>query len=169
MRNILLQGVLVFVLSLVCFVLQTTALQHISLADVVPNLMLILVVSLAYIKGNNMGMLAGIICGLLSDFIFGGLIGINSLIGLIIGYLAGFSHKIYSPEDVTFPVLITAAADFLYGVLYFILHFLFRNRLHFSYYLRRIILPEVVYTVVVSAIIYKVVQQMFLSAERKKK
>lgn len=166
-KNILFQWVLVLVLSVAAFVLQTTFLQYISLADVAPNLLLVIVVSLAYIKGSNAGMAAGFLCGLLPDLMYGDLIGINSLICLVIGYLAGLVHKIYDPEDVTFPILITAAADFIYGLLYYVFHFLFRNRLDFMYYMRRIIFPEMVYTVVLSALVYKGILKLLFLFERK--
>lgn len=167
MKNFILQGILVLLLALTGFVLQTTVLKYISLADVAPNLLLIIVVSYSYVKGANAGMAAGLICGLLPDMIYGELIGVNSLICLIIGYLAGFAHKIYEPEDVTFPVLITAAADFIYGLLYYIFNFLFRSRLNFAYYARRIILPEIIYTVVLSVLVYKALQKLFLLFEER--
>lgn len=167
MKNSLLQGGLIVVVSVVCFVLQTTLLQYISLADVAPNLLLIIVVSAAYVKGPAAGMFTGFLCGILPDLLYGDLVGINSLICLFIGYLSGFANKIYDSEDVTFPVLITALADFLYGVLYYVFNFLFRSRLDFPYYLRRIILPEIVYTVVVSAVVYKLLQKLFSLFERR--
>lgn len=167
MKNFVLQGIMLMLLALMGFILQTTLLQYISLADVAPNILLVIVVSYAYIKGSNAGMAAGFLCGLLPDMVYGDLIGINSLICLLIGYLAGLAHKIYDSEDVTFPMLIIALADFIYGMLYYVFHFLFRSRLNFGFYARRIILPEIVYTVVLSAFIYKLLQKLFLLFDRR--
>ena len=167
MKNFVLQGILAVVLAVTGFILQTTVLQSLSLADVAPNLLLIIVVSYSYIKGVYAGMAFGLLCGFLPDLVYGDLIGINSLICLLIGYLAGFAHKIYDPDDVTFPVLITALADFIYGLLYYVFRFLFRSRLNFVYYARRIIVPEIVYTVVLSVFVYKVLQKLFILFERK--
>lgn len=162
MKKKLLRGVVIVLLVVLCFVLQTTLLKRIALAEVVPNLLLILVIAISYMKGANAGMATGMLCGLLSDFLYGDVVGMGALSFLLIGFLAGFSNRIYDPEDVTIPVILTAAGDFLYSILYYILHFLFRNRLDFGFYLKNVIVPELVYTVLVGALLYKPLQKLML-------
>lgn len=147
--------IIYFIEIIICFVLQSSLYQFISLANVMPNLIIILVVATAYMRGKTAGMVMGFFSGLLIDILFGNLIGLYALIQMIIGYIAGFAHKVYSRDDYTLPLFFIAIADFTYQFLYYIFEFLLRGRLDFPYYLRKIILPEVIYTVAAATIIYK--------------
>lgn len=142
-------------LTIVCFLLQTTLFQEIQLANVAPNLLLIITVSFAYTNGREYGMLTGFFCGLLTDMVFGSVIGVCAGIFMVLGYLVGYANKFYYSEDFAAPLLLMAFSDFIYGFLYYMFMFLLRGRLHFLYYLRRIIIPEIVYTVLVGVVLYK--------------
>ena len=52
-------------------------------------------------------------------------------------------------------VLYPTASDLFYSLLVYVLQFLLRVRLDFPAYLRQIILPEMVYTMVLSLIVYR--------------
>ena len=158
--------IIYFIEIIICFVLQSSLYQFISLANVMPNLLLILIVSTAYMRGRTTGMVLGFFCGLLLDIEYGSLIGLYALLMMIIGYVAGFANRIYSRDDYTLPLLFIAAADFAYQFLYYILEFLIRGRLDFPYYLREIILPEVIYTVAAAVILYKLFNMINHSLDR---
>lgn len=149
------RAIIYFIEIIICFVLQSSLYQFISLANVMPNLLLILVVSTAYMRGKIAGMTMGFFCGLLIDILFGKLIGLYALIQMIIGYIAGFANKIYSRDDYTLPLFFIAIADFIYQFIYYIFEFLLRGRLDFLFYLRTKILPEIIYTVAAATIVYK--------------
>jgi len=117
-------------------------------------------------RGRTTGMVLGFFCGLLLDIEYGSLIGLYALLMMIIGYVAGFANRIYSRDDYTLPLLFIAAADFAYQFLYYILEFLIRGRLDFPYYLREIILPEVIYTVAAAVILYKLFNMINHSLDR---
>ena len=65
---------------LLCFLLQTTIFQGIALAGEVPNLILIVVVAVAYMRGRKEGMYVGFASGMLVDLIYGDLIGMNAVL-----------------------------------------------------------------------------------------
>jgi rod shape-determining protein MreD len=131
-----------------------------------PNLLLILVVSNAYMRGRMTGMLMGFFSGLLIDILFGNVIGLYAMIMMLIGYVVGFAHKIYSRDDFTFPLLFIAIANFVYQFLYYVFEFMLRGKLNFLYYFRRLILPEIVYTVVAATIFYKLLHTINHALER---
>lgn len=149
------RAIIYFIELIICFVLQSSLYQFISLANVMPNLLLILVVSTAYMRGKKAGMVMGFFSGLLIDILYGNLIGLYALMQMIIGYVAGFANKVYSKDDYTLPLLFIAMGDFAYQFMYYIFEFLLRGKLDFLYYLRKIILPEVIYTVAAATIVYK--------------
>lgn len=145
---------------IICFVLQTTLFQTLALANVVPNLLLIVTVAYGYMGGEKEGLWVGFLCGLLTDLFFGSVIGLYALILMGIGYLNGVLNKIYYTDDLTIPLIIISVSDLLYNFLYYIVEFLLRGRLDFFFYLRRIVLPEVVYTVLISVFLYKILHTL---------
>lgn len=147
-------------IAVICFLLQTNIFQYVALAGVVPNLFVILVVSIAYMRGQNESMAIAFICGLMIDFMYGDVIGLYTLFYIIIAYTNGFFHRIYYDEDFTIPIILVGISDFVYNFLTYITNFLLRNRLDLWYYISRIILPEIVYTVLISILMYKVLHSI---------
>lgn len=157
-----------FIEIIMCFVIQSAAFPYISLADIMPNLLLIVVVSTAYMRGRLTGLTIGLFSGLLVDLIYGNnIIGLYAFMYLIIGYFMGFTNKIYSNDDYTFPIIFIGVSDFFYGFMYYVFQFLLRGKLDFLYYLRRFILPEMIYTVAVSILLYKLLHMIHNRLERK--
>jgi rod shape-determining protein MreD len=112
-------------------------------------------------RGRMTGMLLGLSCGLLLDLLSGGVIaGIFALLYMFIGYFIGFTHRFYSNDDYTLPIIIIAVSDFIYGFFYYVIEFLLRGRLSLLFYLRRIILPEIIYTVAVAILLYKLLHMI---------
>jgi rod shape-determining protein MreD len=113
-------------------------------------------------------MMVGFFSGLLVDIMFGTyVVGLYALLYLLIGYLLGFTNKIYSNDDYTLPIVFIGISDFLYGFFYYIFEFLLRGRLNFLYYLRRMILPEIIYTIAVSVLLYKLLHMINNRLEHK--
>ena len=65
------------------------------------------------------------------------------------------SFFVFYDEDVTLPIGLICASDFLYNFVFYIFSFLIRNRLHLGYYLVHIMFPEMLYTVIVMLILYR--------------
>ncbi len=53
-----------------------------------------------------------------------------------------------------------AANEFLYGLLVYIIFFLMRNRLNYSFYLQNVIVPEMIYTMLVTLVIYRLLMHI---------
>lgn len=146
---------------LLCFIIQSSMFHYIALANIMPNLLLILVVSHAYMRGRMTGLTLGIFCGLIVDLMYGSyVVGLYALLYMLIGYFIGFTNKYYSNDDYTLPLIIIAVSDFIYGFFYYVFEFLLRGRLNFLYYLRRFIVPEIIYTVAVSVLLYKLLHMI---------
>ncbi len=146
--------VIVFIELILCFLLQSTVMPAISLAGVVPDLLLILVITVAYTRGRIPGMLTGLASGLLTDVCFNDMVGLCALFYLCIGYIAGYSQKIYDERDYTLPLLMIFAGEFLYSFAYYVAYFLLRSRTEFGYYFVHLILPRMVYTVLAAVLFY---------------
>lgn len=149
-----------FVLLVVCFILQTTLFPYLQIAHMVPNLILVVTVAAGLLYGRKGGMLAGVASGLLIDLMYGNVVGVSVLIFSVIGYLCGAANKLYFEEDFMVPIAILAGSDILYGFLYYGCNFLLRGRLHLFFYIRSVILPETMYTVLVGAVLFYFIRWM---------
>ncbi len=147
---------LVYIVIIVAaFLLQSSVFSFFALADIVPNLMIIVTASIALIRGRSEGCVVGFFCGLLLDISTSYYLGVNALCFVVIGFTLGYLNQIYYEEDITLPLILIGVADLLYGIIMYILSFLVRGRFDFLYYLGRIIFPELVYTVILSIIAYR--------------
>lgn len=142
-------------LIVLMFILQTTVFQQLAIAAVTPNLLLLLTVCFGFMRGKKEGMWIGFVSGLLIDLMYGSFIGLNALLYMYAGYLNGFLCKVFYDEDVKVPMVLVAVTDLCYGLVkYFIQLFLYVHT-GFFVYLQQIILPEIVYTSVITILVYR--------------
>lgn len=85
--------IIYFFVALALAFLQTGLLSFISIKDITPDLMLILIVWIALKHGQFVGLIAGFVCGLMLDVISLDVIGTNALSKTVAAYLAGFFYK----------------------------------------------------------------------------
>ena len=146
-----------FLIIGICFLLQTTVFQALAFANITPNLMVIVVSAIGFMRGRKEGLWVGFLSGLLIDIFFGFYLGVYALIYMYIGYLNGKFNRIFYPEDIKLPLALILCSDLAYGLLCYLLFFLMRGKFHFGYYLLHIILPEAVYTIVVTLLLYPLI------------
>lgn len=143
-----------------CFVLECTVFQRISFASITPNLMIIVTSSFGFMRGKREGMMVGFLSGLLIDIMFSDLIGFYTLIYTVLGYANGFFRKIFYDDDIKLPLILIATSDFLYGNIVCIFMFVMRSRFNYFYYLKSIIFPELIYTILVTLVLYQLILQI---------
>lgn len=140
---------------LICFLLQTAFFRYLDLADIVPNLLLIPTMSFGMMRGRKEGMLVGFFSGLLLDIFYGAIIGPYALLYMYLGYINGFFHRVYYMEDILLPMLMVGANDLVYNIIVYLVAYLLRNRLDFGFYFLHVIVPEIIYTMIMTLILYK--------------
>ncbi len=141
-------------LILGCAIIQCVLFNIFSIASIKPNLLLIVTVSFGLMRGRMSGLLTGFFCGLVVDIMFPGQIGFQALIYMWIGYLSGYCYRIFYDDDIKTPLLLTAAAEIAYGLYCWVFTFLLRGRVNFLFYLKRIVIPELLYTVILMIFLY---------------
>ncbi len=146
--------IVLFVLISICFVLQTTTFQTLSFANIGPNLLIIVVTSFGLMRGKKEGMYIGFFSGLLIDIFCGFYLGIYALLYMYIGYISGLFQRRFYPEDIKQPMFLIAAMDFVSNLVIYIVLFLTRGRYNFWYYFIHIMIPELVYTMVITIFFY---------------
>lgn len=151
MRNKLILALMV----VISFFLQCTLMKGIAIGGISPNLLVILCISAGLICGKTCGLFVGFFTGLLVDLFYGYYPGIHAAFYMYLGFASGFFYQIYYDDDIKLPVLLAAAGDFVYNFLVFVLMFLLQGHTDFFFYLQRVILPEMVYTLALTAFVYQ--------------
>lgn len=151
------------------YLLQVSLAMAIEIADISPNWLIILPVFFGFFCGKNDGMFVGFFSGLMYDLFFSSLFGFTALIFVYIGYLSGFLYQKYEVKEILIPLSLVIAADFAYGFISYVGNFLLHNRLNVGFFMSRFILPEVVYTAIVSLIVYRPIHFLCVMTEAGRK
>lgn len=161
--------IVVLLLIFILFIAQTAIFPRIDYLAVVPDLMMILTVSIGFMQGRTEGLITGFICGMLVDLFYGDIFGFNALLYMIPGYLSGRFSRIYFDEDVKMPLILVTGSCLLKGMITYITRFLLRGRVQFPAYFLRIILPEIVCTLIFTIILYRIFYGINHSLVKKEK
>ena len=145
---------------IVSFIFQCTIFQSWALASISPNLPLILTTSMGFMRGEREGLVIGFFCGLLMDIFFGSLLGFYALLYMFLGYGSGLFHMVFYDEDIKLPMVWIALSELVYGLSVYFFMFLMRSKFEFSYYFIHIILPELIYTVALTILLYRPIQKL---------
>lgn len=165
----MLRKVVVTLLVIICFILQCSVFDALAFAGIIPNLMIILTASFGFMRGEKEGLIIGFFCGLLSDVFFGFFLGFYALILMYIGYMNGKFSRIFYPEDIKLPIALIITSDLSYGILCYILLFMLRGKFQFGYYFSHIILPEALYTIVITVFLYPLILKINQKLEAREK
>ena len=149
--------VITFFIILISFLLQSTLFVKLKFGAVSPNLMLVVTSSFGFMRGRNSGRAVGAISGLLVDIFWGQLLGFHTLLYTVIGYLNGSFERLFYDEDVKLPIVLISASEFLYGICIYVFVYMLQGDFAFGTYLFSIIIPELVYTILVTLILYQVI------------
>ncbi|MBM7623097.1 rod shape-determining protein MreD [Sporohalobacter salinus] len=144
-------------LILTALILQITIFAFNPVWGITPDLLLIVVISLALLNGHRQGAYIGFIAGIFQEIFSSGLFGINIIIKLTFGYIFGFfKGKVYS-ENILLPLSLVAVATFLNQFLIICLsdHIILKSE--FLDQFKDVIAPLTGYHVLLSLVIYPAV------------
>lgn len=151
MKRIIMYAVLI----LLAFMIQNNVFAAISWIDCTPNVLLIITFCFGFIHGRESGMAIGFVSGLLLDFFFGNTIGFYALIYMLIGYGNGLLGQIFYNEMLNMPVVLCIISDFVFCLYVYVFSFLLKGVTNVGYYMTHVIIPEMIYTVIITMIVYR--------------
>ena len=143
--------VITFFIILISFLLQSMLFVKLKFGAVSPNLLIVVTSSFGFMRA------VGAISGLFVDIFWGQLLGFHTLLYTVIGYLNGSFERLFYDEDIKLPIVLISASEFLYGICIYIFVYMLQGDFAFGTYLFSIIIPELVYTILVTLILYQVI------------
>ena len=106
------RGSAIAAMIVVAAALQSTVLSYATILGVIPQVVLVVVMSLAFTDGSRVGLVCGFFAGLLQDLQLpeGSIVGLYALVYTLVGYAVGQLRELGPSESVWTPVLTVAAA-----------------------------------------------------------
>lgn len=150
------------IMLLLVHVMDAALVDLIRIGDIAPNFMIMIIVSFALLRGSKEGAVIGAVCGILHDISFGMALGPMVLIYSLIGFICGKFNVNFYRENFILPFLCTMFSSFALSF-YNIFGFIMRGKLNVIFFMRSIVIPELIYTITLSLIIY---QLMYLLNEK---
>lgn len=148
-------------LIMLIFIIQTTFINAIAIVGVKPNLLLIAVVLIGFLKGEYDGLFVGCIAGLFHDSFFSTYIGGNIFLYGVIGYIVGIICREYYKGNVITPMIVVSLSTLGYGFGNFVLNVLLQGFTNLGYYLFIKIVPEIVYSSIFTIFAYIIAYALY--------
>ncbi len=120
-------------ISLIAILIQSTLLVRLAIHNVIPDLVLCILVFVAYVNGTMIGQINGFVSGVILDFISLSPLGYNMLIRTIIGAIVGIIKDTFFLDIFLLPMILCALATLLKAALVLILHLLFDGLPFYSF------------------------------------
>lgn len=142
------------VLIIANFVIQSTLFPHIAIMGIMPDTALVFIVSYAILRGDIEGAIFGFFAGLMHDISGGLFIGFFALLGFLTGYLCGKPFRDFFKDNLFLPFFVVVGVSLVQQFLVYMTSVMLFGQLQFWTYFLRIILPGTLYTAAFSVPIY---------------
>ena len=139
---------------IVIYLIQTIFFTHFTIAGIMPNVFIILMLYIGLYMGRTMGVIYGIIYGILIDIWVGKSLGLTSVALALVGILGGLFDKTLSKDSRLTVLLMGAICTIIYEiVLYFFNYMFFKINIEIYSFLK-ILFIETIYNVLLIIIVY---------------
>ena len=142
-------------------IIQSSLFPFIQIYGVQPDSLAVLVVSFALLAGNPTSAVVGFFGGLLQDILYGQSIGICALQYMLAGYIIGLVYGKVFADKMIVCMFFVALTVLLRDVLVFIQMFFAGLDVSMYNIFFTVILPEIVYTVAVTPLIYYLMRRLY--------
>ena len=158
MKKVVINIVLILI-AYIIFFLQSNLFSWFNIAGIKPNLFIIYILFIGLFGNRMIGVTYGIIIGAVLDIIFNEKVGAN-LIGLsIIGIIATIFNKNFSKDSrITIMFMVFGSTVLFEVASYFINYILFSINIELVSFIK-ILLIEVIYNILITIIIYPLIQK----------
>jgi rod shape-determining protein MreD len=141
-------------------VVQVSLLSSLHVAGGMPNLLLVIIVAVALLRGSTFGALGGFWGGLLLDTASLGTLGITSLILTVGGYWIGRYGETTGRDRTHAPFVSVAVVTILYAVGVLVLHFLLGDPVSARAVLIDSLVPTIAFNLILTAPVYWLVKKL---------
>ena len=149
------------VLLLFAALVQVSIASTLEVAEGHPDVVLVLVVTLALLRGPIFGACAGFWAGLVLDVASLGTLGLSSLLLTLAGHFAGRFGEVTSRSSAHPPLVAVALATVAVGFASGVLHFMLGSTLSASDFFVAVLLPTLALNMLLSYPLYALGRRVF--------
>lgn len=158
MKKTVITGTIILI-TIVLLMLQLTIFNNLRLFNVKPNLFLILLTSLIVYTNKKTTYVFFILTGIILDLLLGGMIGITSISMLISSIIIMSFKNILTKKNMENFLLFILIVTIFYELVYNLIRIGLTNT-SFDIYILKIIAIESIYNMLISIIIYPIIEKI---------
>jgi rod shape-determining protein MreD len=149
------------VLLLFAALLQVTVVTAVEVASGYPDVVLVLLVAIALLRGPLLGAVAGFWAGLILDIAAFQTLGMSSLLLTLVGYWAGRFGEATSRRSPHPPLVAVGLATIVLVVGSAVLHFMLGDTVPVSHVLGPVLLPTLALNLLLAYPVYRLAARLF--------
>ena len=135
--------------------MQATAMPHVTIMGVKPDLVLLMVISWSLLRGAQEGMIWALIGGIGLDLLSGAPFGTFTVILVILSLLAGLGELSVFRTHLALPLVATLIATLAYDLFFLLLLQMKGASIAWADSLIKVVLPSTLFNVSLSPLVYK--------------
>ena len=162
MKKVIINLLLILSLLIIYF-LQSNLFNWFTISGIMPNLFVIFVLFVGLFTNRITGIVYGVVLGLILDLVIGMQVGVNAVGYGIIGFLSATFDKNFSKDSRATIMFMVLGTTIIFEVVTYILNniILVRNLEIFNFI--KILSIEVIYNLIITIIIYPLIQKLGIS------
>lgn len=143
-------------------IIQSTILPFFPILGYFPNINLVTIIIIAFLRGKHYGGFFGLITGLIQDILFARVLGVNALIYFLVGFYVGSVQEGLNNDNIAIPMVFSAISTIAYNFLFFTFMFFLARNIQLSVVVKNIFSLEILYNTVLAFILFKVYSRIFV-------
>ena len=142
----------------IIYLLQSIFFSEFTIAGIMPNIFIILMLYIGLYMGRIHGIIYGIIFGIFIDLWIGKTLGITSIALALIGVISGMMDKTFSKDSRLIVLVMGVVCTIIYEIALYLMQFMvLRINIEIIQFLK-ILSIEVIYNVIIIIILYPVIK-----------
>ena len=153
MKKVLIHIGLIFTFILI-YLLQSIFFNGFTIAGVMPNIFIILMLYIGLYMGRTTGFIYGMIFGIFIDIWIGKTLGLTSFVLALIGTISGMLDRTFSKDSRIIVILMGIACTIIYEVTLYIMQIMLKGVNVEVFHFIEILLIEIIYNTILIIILY---------------
>lgn len=153
----------------IIYFLQLNFFSWFKIAGIMPNLFVILILYIGLFTNRTLGLTYGVVLGILLDLFIGKKIGITAIMLGAVGIMAALFDKNFSKDSRMTMMIMVAVSTIIYEIGMYILNYIFFAINIEIVNFAEILIVEVIYNIIITIIIYPLLQKTGYYIENKYK
>lgn len=162
-------NILLIISLLIIYFLQSNLFNWFTISGIMPNLFIIFVLFVGLFTNRITGIIYGGVLGIILDLVIGIQVGVNAVAYGIIGFLSATFDKNFSKDSRATIMFMVLGTTIIFEIITYVLNNIILDRNLEIFNFVKILSIEVIYNLIITIIIYPLIQKLGYSIENEYK